>query len=187
MRATDYPVGGATGAAVLAIGRQARTVYAFRTFLLVVAVRPTAPRVPHYLPTSATRSGRRRREQFRGLPTHRDNQTQSRESLRTVRLERTDGASGGFLLPRWFCFFQRVLRSLSTLNSRIRTHSNSSFISFVLVSYPLAISFGHLNHYSCIFLTLFCVSFLIMINHIISIIAFISFFFPVIFHSIYHA
>jgi len=108
VRATDYPVGGAIRAAVLAIGRQTRTVYAFRTFPRVAAARPPAPRVPHYLPTSATDvvddddyAG----EDGSGGYQHRGTTRRRRaESLRTVQLERTGDASGGFLLlPHRVC------------------------------------------------------------------------------------
>jgi len=140
VRATDYPVGGATRAAVLAIGRQARTVYAFRTFPRVAAARPTIPRTPHYLPTSATDVVNDATTPTRTVPGATNTQGQpdadAAESLRTVRLERTGGASGGFLL---LPLVRVCLLSLWLLRARITSPHSSTFLSFTLVSYSRAI------------------------------------------------
>lgn len=144
MRATDYPVGGATRAAVLAIGRQARTVYAFRTFPRVAAARPSAPRVPHYLPTSATDvvddddyAG----EDGSGGYQHRGTTRRRRaESLRTVRLEPAARVGDFFFYLIEFVFFRCRSCVLFPASARSLARAYllaplSVFISFTLVSY----------------------------------------------------
>lgn len=79
VRATEYPVGGATGVAVLPIGCQPRTVDAFRTFPRMVEgpSERSPPRGQPLPPTTRRRPGR-----FRGRLTHGDIQTQTRVSTR---------------------------------------------------------------------------------------------------------
>lgn len=141
VRTTDYPVGGATRAAVLAIGRQANTVYAFQTFPPGGGGSANRPPHPPLFANLCHRRGRRRRRRrlrrrgrFRGLPTQRDNQTQTRgepEDSTTGTYWRR--ASGGILLllsSGLSSFALRVLRSLSCLGARCFFSPHSLFYIF---------------------------------------------------------
>jgi len=142
VRTTDYPVGGATRAAVLAIGRQANTVYAFQTFPPGGGGSANRPPHPPLFANLCHRRGRRRqrlrrRGRFRGLPTQRDNQTQTRgepEDSTTGTYRRC--ASGGILLllsPGLSSFALRILRSLSCLGARVFLLAPLSLLLYLLL------------------------------------------------------